>query len=163
MDAGHGGRVSVTTQVDPITLGVVAGTLSSTVNEMTVIQRTARSPVSRSATTSPTRSTPTVNGVPEMVVQGEDQPVHLGGMLVSVKSVAATYGDDLAPGDVIVRNEPVDGRQPPADIDVIEPVFVGRAARRLVACSRAPTRATSAAPFRAGTTRRPRISSPRAS
>ncbi len=123
--------------VDPVTLGVVAGTLASTVKEMTVIlQRTARSPVLAIGNDFSNAVYTTCNGVPEMVVQGQDQPVHLGGMLVSVKSAAVYYAGELAPGDVIVRNEPESGGSHLPDIDVIEPVFVEG---RLVAfaCSRA--------------------------
>lgn len=123
--------------VDPITLAVIAGALSSTVNEMTtVIERTARSPIIAISHDFSNAVYTTVNGVPEMIVQGQDQPVHLGGMIVSVKNVAARYGDDLQPGDVIVRNEPDTGGGHLVDIDVIEPVFV---AGRVVAwsCSRA--------------------------
>jgi N-methylhydantoinase B len=123
--------------VDPITLSVVSGTLSSTVKEMTVIiQRTARSPILAFGNDFSNAVYTTVNGVPEMVIQGQDQPVHLGGMLVSVKSVAEMFGDDLSHGDVIARNEPDTGGSHLIDIDLIQPVFFGD---RVVAwsCSRA--------------------------
>ena len=110
--------------VDPITLAVIAGALASTVNEMTtVIERTARSPIIAISHDFSNAVYTTVNGIPEMIVQGQDQPVHLGGMIVSVKNVAARYGDDLQPGDVIVRNEPDTGGGHLVDIDVIQPVF----------------------------------------
>ena len=109
---------------DPITLGVVSGSLSSTVKEMTVImQRTARSPVLAIGNDFSNAVYTTVNGIPEMVIQGQDQPVHLGGMIVAVKSVENLFGEDLAPGDVIVRNEPDTGGSHLVDIDVIQPVF----------------------------------------
>lgn len=127
----------VAARVDPITLGVVSGALTSTVNEMSVvIERTARSPVVALSHDYSNAVYTMANGVPEMIVQGQDQPVHLGGMLFSVKSVAERYRDDLAPGDIIVGNDPYANGTHLLDIDVIQPIFFED---RLVgwACSRA--------------------------
>ncbi|MBM3677905.1 MAG: hydantoinase B/oxoprolinase family protein, partial [Actinobacteria bacterium] len=123
--------------VDPITLAVVSGALSSAVSEMSVvIERTARSPVVALSHDYSNAVYTTVNGFPEMVVQGEDQPCHLGGMLASVKTVAERFAGNLAPGDVILGNDPAANGTHLLDIDVVQPVFHDG---RIVAwaCSRA--------------------------
>jgi N-methylhydantoinase B len=123
--------------VDPITLAVIAGALSSTVSEMSVvIERTARSPVVALSHDYSNAVYTTVNGIPEMVVQGEDQPCHLGGMLASVKSVAERFVGNLDPGDVVLGNDPATNGTHLLDIDVMQPVFHDG---RIVAwaCSRA--------------------------
>jgi N-methylhydantoinase B len=125
------------TSPDPITLAVVSGALTSIVREMSVvIERTARSPVVALSHDYSNAVYTTANGYPEMIVQGHDQPCHLGGMLSSVKSVAERCRDELAPGDVVVGNDPeLNGTHLP-DIDVIQPIFFED---RVVgwACSRA--------------------------
>lgn len=123
--------------VDPITLAVVAGSLTSIVGEMSVVmERTARSPVVALSHDYSNAVYTVANGIPEMVVQGQDQPCHLGGMLTSVKHAAERFGAGARPGDVIVGNDPSLNGTHLLDVDVIEPVFAGD---RLVAwaCSRA--------------------------
>jgi N-methylhydantoinase B len=122
--------------VDPITLSVVSGALESIVKEMsTVIEHTARSPVVSLSHDYSNAVYTVVNGFPEMVVQGQDQPCHLGGMLSSVKYAAQRFAGGVGPGDVIIGNDPLVNGTHLLDIDVIEPVFVEE---RLVAwtCSR---------------------------
>jgi N-methylhydantoinase B len=129
--------VSVDRGVDPITLAVVHGATRSIVREMTaIIQRTARSPILALGNDFSNAVYTTAGGAPEMVVQGQDQPVHLGGMIVAVKSVASMWVEEVRPGDIFVRNEPSRGGSHLIDIDVIAPVWSDG---RLVAwaCSRA--------------------------
>jgi N-methylhydantoinase B len=110
--------------VDPMTLAVVQGALTSAVAEMsTVVERTARSAIIALAHDFSNAVYTHANGVPEMIVQGQDQPCHLGGMLSSVRSAAAHFGDDLAPGDVIIGNHPALNGTHLLDVDLIEPVF----------------------------------------
>ncbi len=110
--------------VDAITLAVVHGATRSIVREMTaIIQRTARSPILALGNDFSNAAYTTANGVPEMVVQGQDQPVHLGGMIVAVKNVAAMWARDIGVGDIFVRNEPASGGSHLIDIDVIAPVW----------------------------------------
>ena len=73
---------SAATAVDPITLAVVSGALTSAVSEMSVVvERTARSPIIAISHDYSNALYTVANGVPEMIVQGQDQPCHLGGML----------------------------------------------------------------------------------
>jgi len=101
-----------------------------------IIQRTARSPILAFGNDFSNAAYTMANGIPEMVVQGQDQPVHLGGMIVAVKNVASTWEGKVEKGDVFVRNEPASGGSHLLDIDIIAPVFSDA---RLVAwaCSRA--------------------------
>jgi N-methylhydantoinase B len=124
-------------QVDPITLAVVSGYLEATVREMTaIIQRTARSPILALGNDFSNALYTVANGVPEMVIQGRDQPVHLGGMIQSVKSVASELAHSLKPGDVVMRNEPFSGGSHLIDIDLVAPIFVDSSVAAW-ACSRA--------------------------
>src|SRR5581483_3381141 len=60
---------------------------------------------------------------PNMVLQGQDQPVHLGGMIFATKGVAQYFADDLAPGDVIYHNDPLTGGSHLPDMTMYKPVF----------------------------------------
>ncbi len=122
---------------DPITLAVIAGALSSAVAEMSVvIERTARSPIVALSHDYSNAIYTHAGGRPEMVVQGQDQPCHLGGMLASVRSAGERFEHGLSPGDVIISNHPELNGTHLLDVDLIAPVFSGE---RLVAwtCSRA--------------------------
>jgi N-methylhydantoinase B len=111
--------------VDPITLAVVAGAYSAAVAEMSaVIERTARSPIVALSHDFSNAIYTTVDGAPQMVVQGQDQPCHLGGMLSSVRNIAERFAGDLAPGDVIISNDPVLDGTHLLDIDLVRPIFV---------------------------------------
>jgi N-methylhydantoinase B len=123
--------------VDPISLGVIAGALGSIVKEMSVvIERTGRSPVVAVSHDFSNAVYANIDGVPEMISQGQDQPVHLGGMMQSVRSAAERFAGNLFPGDVIVGNDPAANGTHLPDVDLILPVFAGD---RLIgwACSRA--------------------------
>lgn len=123
--------------VGPVLLALIAGVGGSIVAEMTeILRRTARSPVLAIGNDFSNAVFGVVDGRPEMVFQGEDQPVHLGGMLVAVKDVALRFGDDVRGGDVIVRNDPRSGGSHLPDVDVIAPVVVGGEVVAWV-CSRA--------------------------
>ena len=125
------------TRVDPITLAVIRGALTSAVAEMSVVvERTARSPIIAISHDYSNALYVQLEDGPQMVVQGQDQPCHLGGMLASVKNAALRFADGLAPGDVIVGNEPDLNGTHLLDVDLIQPIFAGD---RLIgwACSRA--------------------------
>ena len=69
----------MTQKVDPITLSVVRGALETTQREMTVaLEQTARSSVFNLAHD---YSTALFNHVPEMILQGQDIPIHLGSLI----------------------------------------------------------------------------------
>ncbi|MCB1433586.1 MAG: hydantoinase B/oxoprolinase family protein, partial [Alphaproteobacteria bacterium] len=73
-------------KVDPITLSVVRGVLETTQREMTLsLEKTARSSVFNLAHD---YSTALFNAKPEMILQGQDIPIHLGSLIPAMKAVA---------------------------------------------------------------------------
>ena len=73
-------------KVDPITLSVVRGVLETTQREMTLsLEKTARSSVFNLAHD---YSTALFNARPEMILQGQDIPIHLGSLIPAMKAVA---------------------------------------------------------------------------
>jgi N-methylhydantoinase B len=73
-------------EVDPITLSVVRGILETTQREMTLsLEKTARSSVFNLAHD---YSTALFNATPEMILQGQDIPIHLGSLIPAMKVVA---------------------------------------------------------------------------
>ncbi|MDP4745141.1 MAG: hydantoinase B/oxoprolinase family protein, partial [Porticoccaceae bacterium] len=90
--------------IDPITLSVVRGVLETTQREMTMtLEQTARSSV---FTLAHDYSTALFNATPEMILQGQDIPIHLGSLIPAMKSVAKYFKDDIHEGDLILHNDP---------------------------------------------------------
>ncbi len=114
-DAGYNGKV------DPITLSVVRGVLETTQREMTVtLEKTARSSVFNLAHD---YSNALFNHLPEMILQGQDIPIHLGALIAAMKAVAGYFGDDIHPGDVILHNDPDYAGSHIVDVCMYKPVF----------------------------------------
>ncbi|HUN48707.1 MAG TPA: hydantoinase B/oxoprolinase family protein, partial [Stellaceae bacterium] len=108
-------------KVDPITLSVIRGTLETTQREMTLsLEKTARSSVFNLAHD---YSTALFSHVPEMILQGQDIPIHLGSLIPAMKSVAAYFGDDIHEGDLILHNDPAFGGSHAIDVCMYKPVF----------------------------------------
>jgi N-methylhydantoinase B/oxoprolinase/acetone carboxylase alpha subunit len=59
----------------------------------------------------------------ETIAQGDHMPVHLGAMPLSVR--AAIDAIDMAPGDIVLLNDPFHGGTHLPDITLVSPVFVG--------------------------------------
>ncbi|MGI9335378.1 MAG: caprolactamase subunit beta [Gammaproteobacteria bacterium] len=109
------------TEVDPITLSVVRGVLETTQREMTVaLEKTARSSVFNLAHD---YSNALFNHVPEMIMQGQDIPIHLGSLIPAMKAVAGYFGDDIHPGDVLMHNDPAYIGSHMIDTCMYKPVF----------------------------------------
>jgi N-methylhydantoinase B len=114
-------RASGLRQVDPITLAVVRGALETAQREMTLtMQRTGRSSV---LTISRDFSNAIFNGTPEMIVQGQDLPIHLGSLILATKRVASFFEGDLRPGDVLFHNDPAYDGSHIADWCMYKPVY----------------------------------------
>ncbi len=110
-----------TRTVDPITLSVVRGVLETTQREMTLaLEKTARSSVFNLAHD---YSTALFNATPEMILQGQDIPIHLGSLVPAMKAVAAYFGDDIQEGDLILHNDPAWGGSHAIDVCMYKPVF----------------------------------------
>jgi len=107
--------------VDPITLSVVRGVLETTQREMTLaLEQTARSSVFNLAHD---YSTALFNHTPEMILQGQDIPIHLGSLIPAMKNVAAFFEGDIQEGDLILHNDPAYGGSHIIDTCMYYPVF----------------------------------------
>ena len=108
-------------KVDPITLSVVRGVLETTQREMTLtLEQTARSSVFNLAHD---YSTALFNATPEMILQGQDIPIHLGSLIPAMKSVAKYFDGDIHDGDLILHNDPEYGGSHIIDTCMYYPVF----------------------------------------
>ncbi|HAR07629.1 MAG TPA: hydantoinase, partial [Cobetia sp.] len=109
------------TTVDPITLAVVRGALETAQREMTLtLEKTGRSSVFNLAHD---YSNALFDAVPEMILQGQDIPIHLGSLIPAMKAVAGFYGEDIAPGDVVYHNDPAYKGSHIIDCCMYKPVF----------------------------------------
>ena len=107
--------------IDPITLSVVRGVLETTQREMTLaLEKTARSSVFNLAHD---YSTALFNAMPEMILQGQDIPIHLGSLIPAMKAVAKYFGGDIHDGDLILHNDPTYGGSHAIDTCMYKPVF----------------------------------------
>jgi len=105
---------------DPITLEVFRNLFYSVAEEMGVtLCRTSFSPNIKERRD---YSCAIFDAAGRMVAQGEHMPVHLGSMPTSV--AAAIEAVDLAPGDVVMVNDPFRGGTHLPDITLVEGVFL---------------------------------------
>lgn len=108
--------------VDPITLAVLRGGIETAQREMTLtMERTGRSSV---LTISRDFSNAIFNWTPEMIVQGQDLPIHLGSLILATRAVARFFEDDIRPGDILFHNDPSYDGSHIADWCMYKPVFV---------------------------------------
>lgn len=112
---------TVARKIDPITLAVVRGALETTQREMSMtLEKTARSSVFNVAHD---YSNALFNHRGEMIIQGQDIPIHLGGLMPAMKAVINYLGDDIHDGDVIYHNDPVMMGSHILDCCMYKPVF----------------------------------------
>lgn len=106
---------------DPITLAVVRGALEMTQREMTLtLEKTSRSSVFNLAHD---YSNALFDHHSEMILQGQDIPIHLGSLIPAMKAVSGYFGDDIAEGDVIYHNDPTYAGSHIIDCCMYKPVF----------------------------------------
>ncbi|MDO5103113.1 MAG: hydantoinase B/oxoprolinase family protein [Lautropia sp.] len=107
--------------IDPITLAVVRGALETTQREMTLtLEKTARSSVFNVAHD---YSNALFNQKGEMILQGQDIPIHLGGLMQAMKAVIEYFDGDISEGDVIYHNDPAIMGSHMLDCCLYKPVF----------------------------------------
>lgn len=107
--------------IDPITLAVVRGALETAQREMTLtLEKTGRSSVFNLAHD---YSNALFDHLPEMILQGQDIPIHLGSLIPAMKAVSGYFGDDIHEGDVIYHNDPVYQGSHILDCCMYKPVF----------------------------------------
>ncbi|HEV8680861.1 MAG TPA: hydantoinase B/oxoprolinase family protein [Stellaceae bacterium] len=113
--------VSLRNTIDPVTLEVLRNALESIADEMgAVLRRTAFSPNIKERMDA---SCAIFDERAQLVAQAEHVPVHLGSMLRSVEATIAAAGT-VAPGDVVIVNDPFTGGSHLPDITLVAPVHV---------------------------------------
>ncbi len=110
--------------LDPITFEVIRNALVAATDEMVLALR--RSAYSTNIKTRSDFSCAFFDVGLRSVAQGFAQPVHLGSMVEQVPKAVLEYGaENLAPGDMIITNEPFPGGVHLNDISLIAPVHAG--------------------------------------
>src|SRR6201995_4779218 len=113
--------------VDPITRSVVQHRLSSIVAEMgEAMLRTSYSQILNS---SRDFSLAICDVQSRLIAQADPIPVHVGALPWATRAVEARF-KDVAPGDVILMNDPYHGGSHLPDVTAFVPVFAG--GRRLL-------------------------------
>ena len=108
-------------KTDPITLAVIQGALESTQREMTLtIEKTSRSSVFNIARD---YSNALFSGTGDMILQGQDIPIHLGSLMPALRAVAGYFVDEIHPGDVFYHNDPAWSGSHIVDCCMYKPVF----------------------------------------
>lgn len=118
-------------QPDPAEIAVIGHALHSVAVEMgAALRRTAFSPNIKERRD---YSSAVFSAEGDLIAMGDDMPVHLGSMPMSVAAVLADLR--LAPGDVALLNDPYRGGTHLPDITMVAPVFLqgGRRAAFYVA------------------------------
>ena len=110
-------------EFDPITFELVRHGLNAVSNEMMVtIQRTGRSPTTTQAFDF---SASFMDDQGDTLDQAVGVPMHMGTIPGAMKTVLARFGNDIAPDDVIILNDPYTGGMHLPDIYAILPIYVG--------------------------------------
>jgi N-methylhydantoinase B len=110
---------------DPIELEIFKNLYHSIAEEMgAALRRSAFSPNIKERRD---YSCALFDGGGQVVAMGDHMPVHLGSMPMSVR--AAIEGRELAPGDMVMLNDPFAGGTHLPDITLVAPVYVQQRAR----------------------------------
>jgi len=120
--------------LDPAEIAVIGHALHSVAVEMgSALRRTAFSPNIKERRD---YSSAVFSAEGDLIAMGDDMPVHLGSMPMSV---AAVLGDlRLAPGDIALLNDPYRGGTHLPDITMVAPVFLpGRSRAAFYVANRA--------------------------
>jgi N-methylhydantoinase B len=108
--------------VDPVTVEVVRHALEATAQEMsTVMLRTAHAPIFSEGKD---YSCAIYDAVGEPLAQAQDCPIHLANIHFSLKQSLRVLREPVAPGDVIITNDPYLGGSHLPDLTVFKPVYV---------------------------------------
>jgi N-methylhydantoinase B len=120
--AGGGEGGSGSDGIDPVTLEVARNACAAVAEEMNAtLVRTAYSP---NVTERRDCSCAVFDAAGDLVAQAENIPVHLGAMPFSVAAALDAFpGDELAPGDAVLLNDPFRGGAHLPDLTLVTPVF----------------------------------------
>ncbi len=107
--------------LDPITFAVIKNAMDSIADEVAyTVLRTARSEIVKDVMD---YSAAICDRHGRMVVQAKTIALHLGAIPEAMASMLARYGDDLAPGDAVIVNDPYQGGMHLPDIFMFAPFF----------------------------------------
>lgn len=110
------------TTADPVELAIFKNALHSIAEEMgAALRRTSFSPNIKERRD---YSSALFNGEGHVIAMGDDMPVHLGSMPMSVQ--AALNSHQFDPGDIVILNDPFAGGTHLPDITLVMPVFTRR-------------------------------------
>src|SRR6202162_3425782 len=105
---------------DPVELEIFQNLFHSIAEEMgAALRRTAFSPNIKERRD---YSCAVFDGKGEVIAMGDHMPVHLGSMPMSVRAAIAAH--KMAPGDVVMLNDPFRAGTHLPDITLVAPVFV---------------------------------------
>ncbi len=111
---------------DPVELEIFKNLFHSIAEEMgAALRRTAFSPNIKERRD---YSCAVFDGTGAVIAMGDHMPVHLGSMPMSVSAAIAAH--EMAPGDVVMLNDPFRGGTHLPDITLVAPVFVRDGVRR---------------------------------
>jgi N-methylhydantoinase B len=113
----------VTEPFDPIAFELFKNAIFSIADEMALtIFRTTYSGVLKD---NMDYSTALADADGKLVAQGLTLPGHLGSVPTAMASIMRHFGNDIAPGDVFIMNDPFDGGMHLPDIFIFKPLYHG--------------------------------------
>ena len=112
------------TEFDPITLQVIGHALTSVSREMGVtLRQTSCSPIFNEGND---YSCAVFDAQGQMVSHGEFLPIHLGSMAFATDAVTHVFAEEgLAPGDMVILNDPFIGGTHLPDVTLVAPIYSG--------------------------------------
>src|ERR1700759_1283959 len=122
MQTSPSGKPCMSTKIDPITRSVVQPRLSSIVREMG--EAMLRPPSSQIPNSSRDFSLAICDVKGRLIAQADHIPVHVGALPWATLAVEERF-KDVAPGDVILLNDPYQGGSHLPDLTAFVPVFDG--------------------------------------
>jgi N-methylhydantoinase B len=109
--------------VDPVTLGVLAGSLNSIAKEMAlVLYRMAYSSIIRE---SEDLGAGLFDPDGNELCESDSTPMHIGSLPGYISGVRHFLGDNIHDGDIILHNNPYYGASHTPDLAIIIPIFYG--------------------------------------
>ncbi|MBV8566597.1 MAG: hydantoinase B/oxoprolinase family protein [Methylobacteriaceae bacterium] len=108
---------------DPTTFAVIKNALDAIVDDMAyAVMRTARSPIVRDVLD---YSVTLCDRKGRILCQAKTVALHLGAVPDAMDVVMRRFAGNVAPGDIIVLNDPYEGGMHLPDIFMFKPIFVG--------------------------------------
>src|SRR5262245_29783558 len=92
---------------DPFTFAIIKSALDTIVDDLAyTVMRTARSPIVRDVLD---YSCTLCDAQGRILAQAKTVALHLGAVPDAIESMLERFGDDIAPGDVVIFNDPYAG------------------------------------------------------